>query len=93
VPGHGHILFIDGTSPINGGCLAPPSPAKLSLELEALQTRCRQLQEELDASRRTLHSQREEAHFRESKLEASLTAAKKTNAELQVNHEWLRETE
>ena len=66
------------------GCLASASPTKMTFENKGLQVCCKQLQEDLDTTRRTLHSEREEFHLRESKLEANLNASKKANAELQV---------
>lgn len=47
----------------------------------------KQLQEELDKTRRGWSSDREQFQLRESKLEANLTAARKANAELEVR-EW-----
>ena len=65
---------------------APPSPPNASLvELENLKTRCKDLIAELDKTRKTLHTEREEFHMKETKLEASLTATRKANLELEVN--------
>lgn len=75
---------IDG-SPSLSTRLTPTTPTKLTLDLESLQLRCKQLQEELAKTRRGWSSDREEFHLRESKLEANLTAARKANAELEVS--------
>lgn len=63
---------------------APTMPSKLTFDLESLQLRCKQLQEELDRTRRNWSSDREESRLRESKLEANLSAARKANVELEV---------
>ena len=67
-----------------GGVVAPPTPSKVSLDLEHLRGRCKLLQEELDRLRRTLSTEREENQLKMSKMEASLNAAKKANMELEV---------
>ncbi len=54
------------------------------LELENLKARCKQLATELDKARKTMHTEREEFHLKETKLEASLTASRKANLELEV---------
>lgn len=74
------LLFL-GYSPR----LSPATPTKATFDLEALQARCKQLQEELDKMRRAWNNEREEFHLRESKLEANLNATRKTNAELEVS--------
>jgi hypothetical protein len=76
--------FIDGTSPIPS-YLTPTTPTKVTLDFESLQLRCRQLQDELDKTRRGWRSDREEFNLRESKLEASLAAARKASLELEVS--------
>ena len=65
--------------------MAPPTPSKTSLDLEHVRARCKHLQEELEALRRSSSSEREEYHIKISKLEASLNASKKTNMELEVS--------
>lgn len=57
----------------------------MTFDLESLQLRVKQLQEELDKSRRSWGSEREEFHLRESKLEANLTVSKRANTELEVS--------
>ena len=66
------------------GCLVHTTPTKMTFDLEGLQSRCKQLQEELDSTRRSNSQGREEVQLQMSKLEASLTAERKTNVELQV---------
>ena len=68
----------------------PSTPSKMTLDLEHLRGRCKQLQEELEGVRRTLSTEREENHLKMLKLEASLNASKKTNMELEVHcmHEY-----
>ena len=61
-----------------------PRPSSLSAESQRLQARCKQLQEMLDKQRQTVSSEREASHLRESRLEAGLAAARKTNVELEV---------
>ena len=61
-----------------------PRPSSLSAESQRLQARCKQLQEILDKQRQTVSSEREASHLRESRLEAGLAAARKTNVELEV---------
>ena len=65
------------------------TPPKSTLDLESLQLRCKQLQEELEKTRRGWSSDRDHFHLRESKLEASLAAAKKANMELEVGGPFL----
>ena len=60
------------------------TPSKVTLDLEHLRARCKQLQDELDGVRRTLSTEREESHINMLKLEARLNASKKTNMELEV---------
>lgn len=62
----------------------PPTPSKVTLDLEHLRGRCKHLQEELEVVRRTLSTEREEGHIKMLKLEASLNTVKKTNMELEV---------
>ena len=57
----------------------------MTLDLDHLRARCKQLQEELEQVRRTLSTEREESHLKLLKLEASLNASKKTNMELEVS--------
>jgi len=54
------------------------------MEAEKLKTRCKHLTSELDKARKTLHSEREQSHLKETKLEASLTSTRKANLELEV---------
>ena len=64
---------------------ASMTPSKSALDLEHLQARYRQLQEELDKCRNMLSAEREQFGLKESKLEASLNTMKKANQELEVS--------
>ena len=77
-------LYVCTFSVDNSTHLKLATPPKSTLDLESLQVRCKQLQEELEKTRRGWSSDRDDFHLRESKLEASLTAAKKANMELEV---------
>ena len=52
---------------------------------EGLQSRCCQLQSELEKMRRQLSTEREEFLLKQGKMEDSLSAAHKTNQELEVS--------
>ena len=52
--------------------------------VERLQSRCSQLQTELEKMRRELATEREEFHLKEAKMETSLNTAHKANHELAV---------
>ncbi len=79
------ILSADGgnSSPLSKRGSSRLSEAAM-LELENLKARCKQLATELDKARKTMHTEREEFHLKETKLEASLTASRKANLELEV---------
>ena len=84
-----YVIFFSGDSRTNsplklGG--DPPTPSKVTLDLEHLRGRCKHLQEELEGARRTLSNEREENHLKMLKLEASLNVTKKTNMELEVGY-------
>ena len=81
----------DAGSPVKMGvsCLTPSLRPQLGSTNEGegrerLQSKCSQLQSELEKMRRQLDTEREEFHVKECKMEASLNTAHKTNQELEV---------
>eukprot|EP00731_Ephydatia_muelleri_P026913 Em0018g1013a len=82
----------DSSTPLRAGSALRPSssPKTTSAEMERLKAKCKQLQTDLDRTKLTLGKNQEEFHIKESKLEASVAAAKKTIHELERTIEGMK---